>query len=429
MTGRGRAVPDVRSTMVRLRMRSRPQLHPHRVSLLVAALLLIAPGAGYTGEDRVEPQRSAEPYFDASRHQMEYTGPGRDDPPPEGLREVLIGYFGPRDADHPTGNDVWTAINLAVDEANESGGYNGIPFRIVSAWSENPWGSGASGIARMVYTDGVWALIGSIDGASTHLAEQVVAKARLTLVNPAATDRTVNLANVAWTFSCLPADDLQATAVARAIADRTGGGRLTLISATDHDSHLSMVEFRKALALLRISPLHHIEFDPLTVDREELSEHVAGTAPEAILLLAGPVDSGRLLVPLRRALDGIPIFGGSSFGRRAFLEKAGRATEGVMFPSLCDPSLESSRFARTFNSRSGRAADCTAGQAYDATRLLIEAIRRNGLNRPRIRDAVADLSGWEGVAGVLLWNALGQNQRATRLATIQDGHIVPLEPN
>jgi ABC-type branched-subunit amino acid transport system substrate-binding protein len=384
--------------------RARSLHRPHCAFLFVAALLLTAPGGVHAG-------------------------PGRDDPPPEDVREVLIGYFGPRDADHSTGHDVWLAINFAVDEANESGGYNGIPFRIVSAWSENPWGSGASGIARMVYDDGVWAMIGSIDGASTHLVEQVVAKAQLTLINPAATDKTVNLANVAWTFSCLPADDLQATAVARAIADRIGREPLTLVSATDHDSHLSMVEFRKALTLLGISPLHHIEFDPQTVDRAELSAWVAGTAPRAVLLLAGPVDSGRLLVPLRRVLDGIPVFGGASFGRRAFFEAAGRATEGVLFPSLCDSSYESSRFSRTFRSRSGRVADCTTGQAYDATRMLIETIQRTGLNRPRIRDAVADLSGWSGVAGVLKWNALGQNQRPARLATVQDGRIVPLESN
>jgi len=44
-------------------------------------------------------------------------------------------------------------------------------------------------VARVVYSDKVWAIIGGIDGATTHLAEKVVAKAQLTLVNPSATDR------------------------------------------------------------------------------------------------------------------------------------------------------------------------------------------------------------------------------------------------
>jgi hypothetical protein len=41
------------------------------------------------------------------------------------------------------------------------------------------------------YEDKVWAIIGGIDGATTHLAEQVAAKAQLTLVNPVATDRSI----------------------------------------------------------------------------------------------------------------------------------------------------------------------------------------------------------------------------------------------
>ncbi len=99
---------------------------------------------------------------------------------------------------------MWNAACLAVEQANRAGGYNGLPFRLVAGWSDNPWGSGVTEVARMAYVHKVWAIIGGIDGPSTHLAEQVVAKARLTLLSSASTDKTVNLANVPWMFSCLP---------------------------------------------------------------------------------------------------------------------------------------------------------------------------------------------------------------------------------
>jgi len=79
----------------------------------------------------------------------------------------------------------------------------------------------------------------------------------------------------------------------------------------------------------------------------------------------------------------------------------------------------------TFESRFGRPVDCAAAQAYDAARLLIAAIRRAGLNRARIRDAVQDLSPWAGVAGAIEWNNVGQNRREVRMATVADGRVAP----
>lgn len=49
-------------------------------------------------------------------------------------------------------------------------------------------------------------MLGGIDGATTHLAEQVVAKAHLPLIDPASTDQTVNQANIPWMFSLAPGD-------------------------------------------------------------------------------------------------------------------------------------------------------------------------------------------------------------------------------
>jgi hypothetical protein len=43
------------------------------------------------------------------------------------------------------------------------------------------------------------------------------------------------------------------------------------------------------------------------------------------------------------------------------------------------------------------------------------------LNRARIRDAVRELSGWQGASGVIRWDVLGQNERPVRLGVIEGG--------
>lgn len=340
-------------------------------------------------------------YRDAREQRLGYHGPGREQAEPRDLREVLIGYFGPPDARHPEGGTLWEGAQRAIEEANREGGYKGLPFRLVPAWAENPWVAGAGVLVRLIYQERVWALIGSIDGASTHLAEQVVAKARLTLINPAASDRTLHGANVPWMFSCVPGDHLQAPLLVEAL----GGRPFLLVSATDHDS-------RAFVAELKATPAFHIEFQAGSSDVSALARRVADTAPQAVVVIAGARDSARMVAALRSLGCAAPILCGPSAGRRAFLEEAGPAAEGILFPWLLEGS-------------GGDVRDYAAAHAYDATRLAVAAIRRAGLNRARIRDAVAELSGFEGASGRISWDNLGQNTRAVRLGTIQGGRAVP----
>ena len=362
-------------------------------------------------------------FFDARKIETNYAGPGREDVAPNDIREVLIGYFGPGTASHPQGGDMWCAASLAIEQANRAGGYKGLPFRLVPGWSDNPWGTGVSKVVRMAYVDKVWAIIGGIDGPSTHLAEQVVAKARLTLLNPGSTDKTVNLANVPWMFSCLPGDHLQAQILAQAIASRIGQKPFILVSAVDHDSHLFTVELAGYLAQYKLAPSYQFEFEPKEKDFTELADIIIETKAHTLVLIAGAEQSAHIISAVRERNFAGAIFGGPWMGRRSFFEEAGEAVEGVIFPLLYIPRKESG-FEERFTSRFGYRPDYMAAHTYDAVNLLIAAVRQAGLNRTRIRDAVRELSPWAGVTGAVRWDTLGSNGRAVQLGTVRAGRVV-----
>ena len=398
------------------------------LSRILATCFVLACPVLVRGADRIPPNTAASPkvFFNARGKQAEYAGPGREAPDPSRINEVLIGYFGPDDPADPQGGDMWRAARLAVEEANRRGGYRGKPFRLVPGWSANPWGTGVVRVTRMAYTDRVWAIIGGIDGPSTHLAEQVVAKARLTLLNPASSDKTVNLANVPWMFSCLPADHLQAPPLAAAISRRVGKKPFVLVSANDHDSHLFAVELKRSFGKRLMVPRLHFEFQRSKRDVGRLVRKIVQSKAAAVVLVAGADDSARMVAALRERGFSGPIFGGPWMGRQRFLDQAGAAAEGVVFPLLYDPRESPPGFAKTFKARFGKLPDYTAAHTYDATQLLIAAIGKAGLNRARIRDAVRDLSPWEGVSGTLKWDPLGGNTRAVRIGTIRNGSLQPL---
>jgi ABC-type branched-subunit amino acid transport system substrate-binding protein len=108
-------------------------------------------------------------------------------------------------------------------------------------------------------------------------------------------------------------------------------------------------------------------------------------------------------------------------GRRSFIEQAGGAAEGVVFPLLYTHGKGSGIFNEKFAARFGRRPDYLAAHTYDAVNLLIAAIRKAGLNRVRIYDEVRALSPWQGVTGEIRWDPLGSNSRPVRLGTIRGG--------
>jgi len=406
-------------------------------------MLLALSSVALAGDNQVR-----RPFFDARSRQTYYAGPGRESRPAVDVKEVAIGYFGPSTASHPDGGDpstslrasMWNAACLAIEEANQAGGYKGLPLRLVAGWAENPWGSGVTQITRMVYVHNVWAIIGGIDGPSTHLAEQVVAKARLTLLSPVSTDRTANCANVPWMFSCLPQDHLQAPVLAEAIAPCVENRPFVLVSAVDHDSHLFTVELARHFVERRLAPVYHYEFrfpqgggpDPRKGNITELAQRIADTRAEVLVLVAGGQPSADIVRTVREKGFTGPIFGGPCMGRRSFIEEAGKAAEGVVFPLLYAGSTRSKTrlpdgqgFEEKFTVRFGKQPDYLAAHTYDAVNLLVAAIRKAGLNRVRICDAVREISPWRGVTGSIEWDPLGSNSRPVALGTIESGRVLP----
>ncbi len=399
-----------------------------RTSKIILILLSLS-GMIWAGHENPPKHASCTPYFNARSHQTDYSGPGRGAPPPIEVKEVLIGYFGPYTPSDPQGGDMWCAACLAVDEANRAGGYKGLPFRLVAEWSDNPWGSGITTLTRMVYSHRVWAIIGGIDGPSTHLAEQVVAKARLALLSSGSTDKTVNLANVPWMFSCLPGDHLQAPILAQAVASHVGQRPFLLVSAVDHDSHLFTRELTKSLTGKKLVPSFHLEFNPKQKEDAALVEKIINAGAQTLVVIADARWSAQLIGSIRSEGFKGRIFGGPHIGRRCFLQAAGKAAEGIVFPLLYISGKRSDRFEKKFASRYGRRPDYLAAHTYDAVHLLIAAIRTAGLNRARIGDAIRDLSGWRGVSGDITWDSLGANGRPVGLGTIRNGHVQPFVMN
>jgi hypothetical protein len=77
--------------------------------------------------------------------------------------------------------------------------------------------------------------------------------------------------------------------------------------------------------------------------------------------------------------------------------------------------------------RRQRRPDFAAAGTYNAVQLLVSAIRKAGLNRARIGDALRQLAPWNGAAGLVPWDTPGGNTRPAHLATVTGDRLVRLD--
>jgi branched-chain amino acid transport system substrate-binding protein len=404
-----------------------------RVRLDVATVLTLL-GFGAAGGAQgtaARDQAAVAPFKAASEQPLDFRGPGRELPEPL-VPEVVLGWFGPGDPEHPDFGDCWRGATLAIEEENRAGGYRrpapasgAIPFRLIPAWSESPWQAGILGVARLVEEQGAWAIIGGVDGTTTHLAVQLALKAHFLLLSPGSSDVTADLANVPWLFSLPPSDERIASLLAEAVA--RAGGPLVIAAATDHDSHAALVAVRRALAARQLGPSALVELAPLTDDPGLVATRLLASHPRVVLVLAGARAAGRLVAALRPAGFAGTIVGGASLARNAFRRAAGDNAEGALVPLAAGGGPSREAFVRAYVGRWGEPPDDAAVQSYDAVRLTAGAVREAGLNRARIRDAVRALAPWRGAEGTVHWDARGRNEAPVALGVWRQGRLVLVE--
>ena len=80
-----------------------------------------------------------------------FLGPGREKKPPTDLETVRIGFLGPLEGSMilPLGMQMLHGTMLAIEEANEKGGYNGIPFELMPHNDVGLWGAAANEVVKM----------------------------------------------------------------------------------------------------------------------------------------------------------------------------------------------------------------------------------------------------------------------------------------
>jgi ABC-type branched-subunit amino acid transport system substrate-binding protein len=342
-----------------------------------------------------------------------FNGPMGSVTDPASLKSIRIGLFAPFDQDDPAAHDLYRGGKLAVEQANYAGGYKGVGFSLVRRWAGTPWAAGSKEVIRLVYGDRVWAIITFRDGAG-HVAQQIAAKAYVPVVAPLSSDSSLTHAGVPWIFRLPPDDRMQARLLVKDRIVDKHLNRVGLVSGTDQNSRAAAGEIEKELKRRNIPPIFHFKMSPEILDFQAIVERIRDFRPDVLnLCLQAPVVP-RLLKALKSNDIACPV--SMPWTPGVDIKKLQAVYHGPIY--MVEPFLPPARmkaggiyqrFCRDFEKRFGVSPTYSAAYAYDAARMIISSIRSKGLNRPGIRQGLAELTGYQGVSGAIIWDNGGGN--------------------
>jgi branched-chain amino acid transport system substrate-binding protein len=300
---------------------------------------------------------------------------------------------------------------MAVEEENTASLPGSLRIALVTRDEGGPWGQVSTEIVHMVFDDQAVALVTSPEGSSAHLAEQVGNKIGVPVVT-LSSDTTTTEINLPWIFRVGPTDAAQAQAFAHDIYGVRKLQHVVLIAQNDHDGRAGGEEFVEAARATN-------EPDPVRVGIDSLLSKAPSpdlASAQAVVIWTDAATASAVLASAREAATSAPVY----LCRKALEGEENKpicatgsgcpkhgAEEWIAAPPA-NPNGRA-KFVELYRKRFGSEPSLTAAEAYDAVRILASALSKSGPNRARLRDALSQVSAFNGASGIISFDHAGND--------------------
>jgi branched-chain amino acid transport system substrate-binding protein len=178
-------------------------------------------------------------------------------------------------------------------------------------------------------------------------------------------------------------------------------------------------------------------YDKQATDLTDILTKVKGTAGVEAVVNWSIVPAQSIVAKNMKQIGmNVPLFQSHGFGNRKYVEQAGVAAEGILFPAsrlLVVDDLPDNHpqkkvlaaYKKDYETLYREDASTFGGHGYDAYMVVIEGLRKAGADdRDKVRDAIENLQGFVGTAGVFNYSATdhtGLTMDAFEMLTVKNG--------
>ena len=331
-------------------------------------------------------------------------------PSPATAQNIVIGVAAPMTGNLAhIGSQLVEGAQLAVDEANAHGGIGGrqVAIRVEDDRADPKVALTAA--RKLAVDDATLAVLGHYSTSASLAAMPIYAKARLATITPSASAPDLTMRGGKYLFRMLSTSAVYARNLARYAVQTLGRKNVGVIYGQNDWGVSAKDAFVKELekvgaraAALQVA----LEGD---ADFKAQLKKIKAANPDAIAILTSYTTGALVTVQARSIEIATPLIGTAALHEDKFIELAGQdKAEGVTVNTefvADDPAPVVKSFVAAYEkTHPERKPESNSALAYDAVRVMLDAIERAGVDRDAVRDAIAATVSFAGVTGTFSFN-------------------------
>jgi len=329
-------------------------------------------------------------------------------------------------------------IEMLAEELNAAGGINGKKVELIIKDSGANPEKAISFAKQLIEEEDVVAVIGPSTSGETMKVKKIFEQAGTPLVSASAAEVIVNPV-AKYVFKTPQKDSFAVQKIFETMKDM-GISKIAVLAGN--------TGFGKAGKgqLLKIAPTMGIEvvatevYDKKTNDLSAVIAKIKANKDIQAVVNWSIVPAQAIVAKnMRQAGWDVPLFQSHGFGNIKYVEAAGVAAEGIIFPAgrlLIADELPAdhpqkavlSKYIADYEGAYKEKASTFGGHAYDAFIILVAAIEKAGTDKAKIRDEIENIKGLAGTGGIFNFSAEDHNGLdidAFEMITVKDGAFVP----
>lgn len=325
---------------------------------------------------------------------------------------------------------------MLADKINAAGGVLGQPIELVIKDTGASPEKAVSFCKQLIEEENVLAIIGPSTSGETMQIKPICEEEQMILVSCAAAEVIVN--PVAKYVFKTPQKDSQAVAWIYKTMKEMGISKIAVLSSNTGFGKAGKGQLEKAAAEQGIEIVGNEVYDKGATDLTDILTKVKGTEAEAVVNWAIEPAQSIVAKNMKQIGFDVPLFQSHGFGNLKYVEAAGMAAEGIIFPAgrllvvdvLPEDHPQKALLTEYKSSYEGKfegdQVSTFGGHAYDALLIVTEAIKAAGstTDREAVRDAIEGLKGLVGTAGIFNFSPEDHNGLdldAFEMLTVEDG--------
>ena len=326
-------------------------------------------------------------------------------------------------------------IRTMAENINAQGGILGRKIELVVKDTAGSPEKAVSFAKQLIEEEKVLAIIGPSTSGETMQIKGLCEENQMLLISCAAAEVIVN--PVAKYVFKTPQKDSQAVTWIYNTMKEKGIGKIAVLSSMDGFGDAGKKQLQDMAAGAGITILAAESYDKGATDLTEVLTKVKSTPGVQAVVNWSIVPAQSIISKNMKQIGfNVPLFQSHGFGNPRYVEQAGVAAEGILFPAgrllvvdeLADNHPQKQLLAaykKDYETKYKENVSTFGGHAYDALLVVTEGIKKAGsTDRAKVRDAIENLKGLPGTAGIFNFSATdhtGLDLTAFEMLTVKDG--------